>query len=76
MGLNDLRRPRVVKKNCDNQEVDISVMDPPLPVVKRAAPPCEMNIWKRRSNGVKALKIEPIDLPNNNKNRTTLSVSS
>lgn len=67
-----------MKTNCD-QEVDISEMDPPLPVVKRAAPPGigrdEVNIWKRRSNGVKALQIEPIDLPSN-KFLTTLSIVS
>ncbi|KAK6132393.1 hypothetical protein DH2020_033832 [Rehmannia glutinosa] len=51
--------------------VDIGEMDPPLPVVKRVAPPPgvgrdEVNIWKRRFNGVglKSLQIEKIHLPN------------
>ncbi|GFP87604.1 hypothetical protein PHJA_000904100 [Phtheirospermum japonicum] len=49
-------------------------IDPPLPVVKRAAPPRvggdEVNLWRRRFNGAAALKglqIEQITrLPNSN----------
>lgn len=50
--------------------VNVGELDPPLPVVKRVAPPGagrdEVNIWKRRFNGVelKSLKIEQIHLPN------------
>ncbi|KAL7155980.1 hypothetical protein ABFS83_03G112400 [Erythranthe nasuta] len=67
------RRRRVKTTDCDRDRdcvvaaevVDIGRMDPPLPVVKRVAPP-EVNIWKRRFNGV-GLQIEQIHLPNNNK---------
>ncbi|XP_042033575.1 uncharacterized protein LOC121780119 [Salvia splendens] len=41
--------------------LDISKMDPPLPVVKRAA--AEVNLWKRRFDGVKSMSIQPIRLP-------------
>ncbi|KAK4391158.1 hypothetical protein Sango_2179100 [Sesamum angolense] len=76
MFVNSSRRSRL-KTYCDHsgdqdcvKVVDISEMDPPLPVVKRVAPPGagrdEVNIWKRRFNGVelKSLKIEQIHLPN------------
>ncbi|EYU22899.1 hypothetical protein ABFS82_03G105500 [Erythranthe guttata] len=67
------RRRRVKTTDCDRDRdcvvaaevVDIGGMDPPLPVVKRVPPP-EVNIWKRRFNGV-GLQIEQIHLPNNNK---------
>ncbi|KAH6763747.1 hypothetical protein C2S51_014996 [Perilla frutescens var. frutescens] len=57
-------------QDCVKVVVDISKMDPPLPVVKRVAPPqgnCrdEVNLWKRRSNGMKSMQIEPINLPGN-----------
>ncbi|KAL1533692.1 hypothetical protein AAHA92_33544 [Salvia divinorum] len=42
--------------------LDISKMDPPLPVVKRAAA-AEVNLWNRRFDGVKSMRIEPIHLP-------------
>ncbi|XP_042035018.1 uncharacterized protein LOC121781337 [Salvia splendens] len=45
--------------------LDISKMDPPLPVVKRAAAEAgEVNLWKRRFDGVKSsMSIQPIRLP-------------
>ncbi|XP_073051709.1 uncharacterized protein [Primulina eburnea] len=53
--------------------VDIGDLDPPLPVVHRAAPPLgvgqdEINIWKRRCNGValKHLQVQQIHLLNYN----------
>lgn len=74
--MRDSRRSVVTKSNydlygdqdCVKVVMDISKMDPPLPVVKRVAPPpgnCrdEVNLWKRRSNGVKTMQIEPINLP-------------
>ncbi|KAK4413258.1 hypothetical protein Salat_2738400 [Sesamum alatum] len=77
MCVNSSRRRSRLKTYCDQsgdqdcaKVVDISEMDPPLPVVKRVAPPGagrdEVNIWKRRVNGVelKSLKIEQIHLPN------------
>lgn len=45
--------------------LDISKMDPPLPVVKRAAAAAEVNLWKRRFDGVntRSMSIQPIRLP-------------
>ncbi|KAI3464447.1 hypothetical protein Pfo_021110 [Paulownia fortunei] len=76
MFVNNSRRSGV-KTYCDHngdqdrvKVVDIGEMDPPLPVVKRVAPPGvgrdEVNLWKRRFNGVgpKSLQIERINLPN------------
>lgn len=74
--MRDSRRS-AVKTDCDHHEggdrdcvkvvIDISKMDPPLPVVKRVAPPGnsrdEVNIWKRRFEGAKSMQIEPIHLP-------------
>ncbi|XP_057785144.1 uncharacterized protein LOC131002689 [Salvia miltiorrhiza] len=64
---------RSVAKTCNYDQdcsvkaaaLDISKMDPPLPVVKREAPPRdEVNLWKRRFDGVKSMhNIEPIHLP-------------
>lgn len=62
-------RRAAAKTNCDHDcgkvaALDISKMDPPLPVVRRAAPPGNsVNIWKRRFDGVKSMQIEPIHLP-------------
>ena len=44
-------------------ELDISKMDPPLPVVKTAAAAVEVNLWRRRFDGVKSMHIQPIHLP-------------
>ncbi|XP_042025515.1 uncharacterized protein LOC121772461 [Salvia splendens] len=44
-------------------ELDISKMDPPLPVVKTEAAAAEVNLWKRRFDGVKSMHIQPIHLP-------------
>ncbi|KAL1543898.1 hypothetical protein AAHA92_20814 [Salvia divinorum] len=64
----DSRKPLVGKAAFDQElcsvkaELDISKMDPPLPVVKTAAA-AEVNLWKRRFDGVKRMNIEPIHLP-------------
>ncbi|CAA0827856.1 Unknown protein [Striga hermonthica] len=58
--------------NFDRDEVamvvDVSEMDPPLPVVKRAAPPPGdvVNLWERRfggAGGLKRLDLEKIRRP-------------
>lgn len=59
----------IYDQDCHKVEVDISKMDPPLPVVKREAPPGnsrdEVNLWRRRFDGAKkSMQIEPINLPN------------
>lgn len=60
----------IYDQDCHKAAVDISKMDPPLPVVKRAAAPPgnsrdEVNLWRRRFDGAKkSMQIEPINLPN------------
>ncbi|KAG8378332.1 hypothetical protein BUALT_Bualt08G0126400 [Buddleja alternifolia] len=67
---NDICRNNDDDQDCAVKVVNIGEMDPPLPVVKRVAPPGvgrdEVNIWKRRFNGpgLKSLQIEQIHLPN------------
>ncbi|KAL3513582.1 hypothetical protein ACH5RR_026299 [Cinchona calisaya] len=49
------------KINNDNGvDVNISELDPPLPVIKKVHQPCEVNLWKRRYGGpaLKSLQIE------------------
>ncbi|KAL8459556.1 hypothetical protein ACS0TY_036885 [Phlomoides rotata] len=57
-----------LKKECEI--VDVGELDPPLPVVKRAAPPVrgEVNLWRRRFDGaaLEKLQIQPIDSRNCN----------
>ncbi|KAL3634739.1 hypothetical protein CASFOL_021793 [Castilleja foliolosa] len=72
----DVRKTK--SKNENEQDcvrvVNIGEIDPPLPVVKRVAPPGvggdEVNLWRRRFNGAAALKglqIEQVTrLPNSN----------
>ncbi|GER37781.1 mitochondrial inner membrane translocase complex [Striga asiatica] len=66
------RRSRVTIDFDRDGAVDVSKMDPPLPVVRRAAPPPgagreEVNLWRRRfdgaGGGLKRLEIEKIRLP-------------
>ncbi|KAL3638767.1 hypothetical protein CASFOL_016674 [Castilleja foliolosa] len=66
------RKSRVTNQDCFKVvNINIAEMDPPLPVVKRVAPPGggreEVNIWERRFNGVRgglrSLEIEKIGLP-------------
>ncbi|KAL3504056.1 hypothetical protein ACH5RR_033897 [Cinchona calisaya] len=49
-------------------EVNISELDPPLPVIKKLQQSSEVNLWKRRSGGLalKTLQIEQIHVPKNN----------
>lgn len=35
-----------------NVEVNLTELDPPLPVVKKVQPPPEVSLWKRRSGGL------------------------
>lgn len=67
--MDNLRRLKL-KKDCERdyaKVVDVGELDPPLPVLKRVAPPGvsrdEVNLWKRRFNG--AVQIEKIHLPIN-----------
>ncbi|KAG8389730.1 hypothetical protein BUALT_Bualt01G0009100 [Buddleja alternifolia] len=83
MCVNNLRR---LKSKNDGDKwgqdcvklVNVKELDPPLPVVKRVAPQGvgrdEVNIWKRRINGValKGLQIEQIHLPNCNSQPPTV----
>ncbi|KAI3460620.1 hypothetical protein Pfo_017283 [Paulownia fortunei] len=81
--VNNLRRLKL-KNDGDKCEqdcvklVNIGELDPPLPVVKRVAPPGvgrdEVNLWKRRFNGaaLKSLQIEQIRLPNSNSQPPTV----
>ncbi|KAL7086272.1 hypothetical protein ACP275_14G329200 [Erythranthe tilingii] len=74
--LNNLRRLKLNSSGdgkCGQgfvKLVNIGELDPPLPVVKKVAPPGvdrdEVNLWKRRFSGaaLKSLQIEPIHLPN------------
>ncbi|CAI9114669.1 OLC1v1015442C1 [Oldenlandia corymbosa var. corymbosa] len=60
--------------NNDLKKLNISELDPPLPVPKKAAqPPSETNnLWKRRSGGMttlRSLQIQQIHVPNNNHNQ-------
>lgn len=58
----------VQKQQQQNVEVNLTELDPPLPVVKKVQPPPEVSLWKRRSGGMtlKNLQIEQIHhLPNN-----------
>ncbi|XP_042059763.1 uncharacterized protein LOC121804342 [Salvia splendens] len=62
--LRDSRRAVGNQELCGvKAKLDISNMDPPLPVVKTAA--AEVNLWKRRFDGVKSMHIQPIHLPPN-----------
>ncbi|PIN19017.1 hypothetical protein CDL12_08302 [Handroanthus impetiginosus] len=67
--IDNSRRLRTKNDQDCGKVVDIGEMDPPLPVVKRVAPPGtgrdEVNIWKRRLNGggLKSLQIEQIHPP-------------
>ncbi|KAH6789071.1 hypothetical protein C2S51_004077 [Perilla frutescens var. frutescens] len=73
--VDNLRRLKL-KKDCEQayvKVVDVGELDPPLPVLKRVAPPPgvgrdEVNIWKRRFDGaaLKTLQIENVHLPNSN----------
>lgn len=51
-------------------EVNVSELDPPLPVVKKVnpAPAADGGLWKRRSGGtaLKSLQIQQIHLPTDN----------
>ncbi|MCD7472677.1 hypothetical protein HAX54_013978 [Datura stramonium] len=52
-----------------NREVNVSELDPPLPVVKKVkTPPADGGLWKRRSGGaaLKSLQIQQIHLPTDN----------
>ncbi|PIN15852.1 hypothetical protein CDL12_11499 [Handroanthus impetiginosus] len=75
MCVNNSRRFKMkydkCERDCVKVVVNIGELDPPLPVVKKVAPPGvgrdEVNLWKRRFNGAAALKslhIERIQLPN------------
>lgn len=74
MCVDNLKRLKLKKDNCDRdcaKVIDVGELDPPLPVLKKAAPPPgvggdEANLWKRRFNGaaLKTLQIESINLPN------------
>ncbi|KAL0323370.1 UNVERIFIED_CONTAM: hypothetical protein Sangu_1956300 [Sesamum angustifolium] len=73
---------RLKLKNDGDQDcvklVNVRELDPPLPVVKRAAASGvdrdEMNLWKRRSNGaaLKSLQIEQIHLRNSSSQPPTV----
>ncbi|CAN4081375.1 unnamed protein product [Withania somnifera] len=50
-------------------EVNVSELDPPLPVVKKVnPPPADGGLWKRRSGGaaLKSLQIQQMHLPTDN----------
>lgn len=49
----------------DHVNLNISELDPPLPVIKKVPQPSEINLWKRRSGGLalRNLQIEQIHVP-------------
>ncbi|CDP19550.1 unnamed protein product [Coffea canephora] len=65
---NNTRSSKINNDDGGIDHVNISELDPPLPVIKKVQQPCEVNLWKRRSGGpaLKSLQIEQIHVPRNN----------